>query len=424
MVETFLAQIPAFPQQWGWIEIPTPKSGAMIAGISPHKGGSQPPPHPPRVRGHFYAISTPAPASVNSPSFWLLLSHNKNTREEINITFDFLVGNPPYQIESAGNKIMDKPIYHHYMSATYEIADKVMLVTPGRFLFAAGATPKEFNERMLSDEHLKVEYYEQNSNVMFPGTDIKGGVVITYHDKTKTFVPIETFTAYPELNSIRQKVTSADDFVSLSEVMYIQNCFGLEVLLNDHPEYKPLIGSDGRERRITSSIFRMVDVFRDIREHDDDICILGIIGNKRIRKYISQKYVADNGNLHKYKVILPKNNGSGAIGEVLATPLIGEPLIGFSQSFISIGAFDNTREAEACLKYIKTKFARAMLGILKVTQNGSRNVYKYVPLQNFTSLSDIDWSLSVPDIDRQLYEKYSLDPQEIEFIETKVKEMP
>ena len=79
--------------------------------------------------------------------------------------------------------------------------------------------------------------------------------------------------------------------------------------------------------------------------------------------------------------------------------------------------------AENLLKYIKTKFARTMLGILKVTQNNSRVVWKYVPVQDFTNKSDIDWSKSIAEIDQQLYAKYGLSQKEIDFIETKVRSM-
>ena len=90
---------------------------------------------------------------------------------------------------------------------------------------------------------------------------------------------------------------------------------------------------------------------------------------------------------------------------------------------MSIGSFDSEAEAKALLKYVKSKFARTMLGILKITQDNPASKWKYVPLQDFTSDSDIDWSQSVSDIDRQLYAKYSLDDKEIEFIESHVKEM-
>mgnify|MGYP000637760687 CR=1 FL=1 len=128
-------------------------------------------------------------------------------------------------------------------------------------------------------------------------------------------------------------------------------------------------------------------------------------------------------NLEKYKVFVPKSNGSGALGEVLTTPLIGEPLIGNTESFISIGILDSKEEAENLLKYVKSKFARCMLGILKVTQDNPPERWKYVPLQNFNNNSDIDWTKSIKEIDQQLYKKYGLTKNEIQFIESHVKEM-
>ena len=124
-----------------------------------------------------------------------------------------------------------------------------------------------------------------------------------------------------------------------------------------------------------------------------------------------------------YNVFVPEANGSGALGEVLSTPLIGEPLIGHTDTFLSIGNFKTKFEADACIKFIKTKFARVLLGVLKVTQHNSRKTWYYVPLQDFTVNSDIDWTQSVADIDRQLYQKYDLSPEEIAFIETHVREM-
>ena len=85
--------------------------------------------------------------------------------------------------------------------------------------------------------------------------------------------------------------------------------------------------------------------------------------------------------------------------------------------------FDTEQEATALFKYIKTKFLRTMLGVLKVTQDNKKSVWKYVPLQDFTENSDIDWTKSVAEIDKQLYAKYGLTDEEIFFIETNVKEM-
>jgi hypothetical protein len=104
-------------------------------------------------------------------------------------------------------------------------------------------------------------------------------------------------------------------------------------------------------------------------------------------------------------------------------PLIGEPLVGHTDTFISIGNFDDEFEANSVLRYVKSKFSRAMLGVLKITQHNSQSTWAKVPLQDFTPASDIDWTKSIPEIDQQLYKKYGLDETEINFIESHVKEM-
>ena len=187
------------------------------------------------------------------------------------------------------------------------------------------------------------------------------------------------------------------------------------------PNVKELL-SKGHEYDLTTNIFEKLDniVFFENEPNDeyDYIQIYGRLKNNRVYRFIRKDFVNGHENLEKWKVFLPKSNGSGAIGEVLSTPLCGH-----NQSFISFGAFETQVEANACLNYIKTKFARACLGILKITQDNKKAVWKYVPLQDFTSNSDIDWSVSVTEIDQQLYKKYGLSAEEIEFIETHVKEM-
>ena len=116
-------------------------------------------------------------------------------------------------------------------------------------------------------------------------------------------------------------------------------------------------------------------------------------------------------------------NGSGEFGEKLSSPFIAGPNVGTTETYISIGRFGTKEEAQNALKYIKSKFARAMLGILKITQNGNKDVWRLVPLQDFTLNSDIDWSKTIPEIDQQLYRKYELSQDEINFIETKVQAM-
>ena len=151
--------------------------------------------------------------------------------------------------------------------------------------------------------------------------------------------------------------------------------------------------------------------------------IIGINKGKRKIRWIKKELIEYVNNIEKYRVFLPQANGTGKLGEKLSMPIVGTPMLGHTDTFLSIGSFNTEQEAVACQKYIKTKFARTMLGTMKVTQNTPSAVWSNVPLQDFTSTSDIDWSQSIADIDRQLYAKYGLSDDEIAFIEKMIKPM-
>ena len=342
--------------------------------------------------------------------------------------FDFAIGNPPYQEEFSkdGNKTYAAPVYNKFMDASAEVAKSVELIHPARFLFNAGSTPKAWNEKMLNNVHFKVMHYEEDASKVFTNTDIKGGVAITYQDSDKNFEPVIVFTKYPELNAILKKVKNDDDFTSMETLVVTRTAYRLmDKMHQEHPE---AIGqlSKGHAYDMSTNIFeRLPQVFYDSIPADgnDYIRILGRENNTRVYKYIRADYVNEPINLHHYKVIMPKANGTGCFGELISMPLIIQPETGTTETFISIGKFDTEYEAENCLKYIFTKFARAMLSILKTTQDLTPEKWRYVPQQSFTVSSDIDWSKSIHEIDQQLYQKYDLTDEEIQFIETNVKEM-
>lgn len=358
-------------------------------------------------------------------SYDLIGENNEQIIKKLtDMKFDAIIGNPPYQIAKEGTS--DEPIYHLFYDVAFGLSKKVSLITPARYLFNVGKTPKEWNEKILNDTHFKVVWYNGNSSEIFPNVDIKGGIAIGYRDADKQFGGVHVYTAYPQLNTLVKKVSDYG-YTPISEIFYAQNKFNLETLCADYPDYRTRIGSNGRERRLTTSIFALTELFSE-QQTDDDICVLGLIKNQRTYRYLKRKYIEENSNLDFYKVIVPKSNGSGAIGEVLSTPLIGEPLIGepligYTQSFISFGKFEIREEADAAHKYIRSKFARTLLGVLKVTQDNSKEVWRYVPLQDFTANSDIDWSKSITEIDAQLYAKYGLSSDEIAFIDSMIKPM-
>lgn len=339
--------------------------------------------------------------------------------------FDVVIGNPPYQEESTGDGTQAPPIYHKFMEEAYKIAKRVSFITPARFLYNAGATPKAWNKKMLKDEHLRVEYYEQDSSKVFANTDIKGGVAVTYRDSEINFGAIGTFTAFPELNSIVKKVVSSSGD-SFSSIIFGQEIYKYtEKLHEDYPVAESHLSKNHKYDIKTSAFDRLNFIFLDDKPDDgySYIQFLGYQNNKRVYKWVRREYITEHATLDKYKVFIPAVNGSGVFGEMLSLPLIGIPEIGTTQTFLTIGSFDNKYEAEAVLKYIYSKFARTLLGVLKVTQHITSGKWKYVPLQDFSSASDIDWSKSISEIDQQLYKKYGLDETEIEFIESHVKEM-
>ena len=323
---------------------------------------------------------------VLKPSYW--------DRKGEKMTFDAIVGNPPYQEEGNGDTNAKKSIYHYFIDMGEKLSRTGTLIHPARFLFNAGDTPKEWNESKLNDIHYKVIKYWPNSLEVFPTVDIKGGVAVTYWNKDETYQPIKFFTPHKELQSILYKVEQLMQ-ESLSEVITNRGTYKYSSLAySEQPEEMKKTA----DKRIAPSAFeRMPLLFTESKPDDgrEYVQMLGNIKNKRCYRWFRKDYIAQVENLEKYKVIVPKANGSGAIGEVLSTPLIG-----YTETYISIGATDNEKEAEATLKYIKTKFSRTMLGILKVTQNNPRETWKYVPMQDFSSQSDIDWSKSVSDIDQ------------------------
>ena len=344
--------------------------------------------------------------------------------------FDVVIGNPPYQEEAVGEGTHTPPIYHKFMEEAYKVASRVSFITPARFLYNAGATPKEWNKKMLEDEHLKVEYYEQDSSKVFSNTAIIGGVAVTYRDSSTVFGAIGTFTAYQELNSILKKVKKKNNG-SFSSIIYNRGAYRYTEKLDiDYPGMRSRV-QGSTEYRVESSAFdKLSENFCDDKPIDENtyIQILGLQNNKRVYKWVRSDYISEHISLHKYKVFVSKSNGaSGTLSDtaarMISTPLLGTPKIGSTETFLSIGAFNTKNEANAVLKYICSKFARVLLGVLKVTQDNTSEKWKYVPLQDFTAASDIDWSQPISKIDQQLYKKYGLDETEIRFIETHVKEM-
>jgi len=372
---------------------------------------------------------------VLTKSFWNIGGNGK-------MKFNAVVGNPPYQEEGQNNN-KKLPIYPSFWDASSCLSKIVTLITPARFLFDAGQTPKEWNQKMLNDEHFKIIKYFSDSKDVFPTVDIKGGVCIGLRNFGQVYTPIRTFVPEKELENITSKFAK-DELSNLSSIIYggRSDLKFNDLFLKDYPNSiddrikfiqlkhpKVTTLSPNEEYELKSSTFEALPyIFKDEDPGDNrHYKILGLVNLKREYKWIEKKYMnpryPNDNNINKYKVFVPESNGAGKFGEALSNPVIGNPNDSSTPTFISIGSFETYDEANNLLKYIKTKLARALLSICKKTQHNPSGSWAYIPLQDFTNNSDIDWTKSIEEIDRQLYKKYLLTEEEIYFIETNVQLM-
>ena len=351
--------------------------------------------------------------------------------------FDVVVGNPPYQENDHGKRedgsanASASPLYHHFFHLAQSIAtEKIELIFPARWLNGAGKGLGEFSKDMLNERHIKSLTLFKNSSYVFVNTEIKGGVLYLTYDKAYDGpANITVIDEYGQKNYFDSYLDSTGEgiFIPFGELQSIYKKVNLKLDLSSNNIQ--MITSVLKPFGLRTDFFRnpqkygLPDVY-ETKRNNSDIEVIGLDRMKRVIKYIPKDYPIPDGQklINKWKVFGPYAYGSGQFGESAPNLLIGTPYQISTETFLVFGPFESKQEADAFKKYFETKFFRAMIGILKTTQH-STTTYGFVPLQDFTNNSDIDWTKSISEIDQQLYKKYGLDQNEINFIEEKVKGM-
>ncbi len=354
--------------------------------------------------------------------------------------FTAVVGNPPYQEVNENNK-MSRSIYPDFVDNAVKIGEKVSLIMPARWMSGEAGPYKEtsgFVSRMKKYGIRSFTLYP-NSQDVFSGVDIKGGVC--YFILDRSYVGPTNYTYVERGNVFRSEVSFNNKLDSNIVIRFPELAsivekidYGIVDRYSTEPlgSMKTLVSSRNPYGFISDLFTKNNEGVSRISEKpmaDDDWKIIGLLQGKRVFRYIPNEALKKNKEGAKaYKVLVPRANGSGAFGEVFSTPMLGTPMLGTpmliaTDTFLQVGQFDNKYEASSLLKYIKTKFFRAMVGVKKVAVFNYKDAFTFVPLQDFTENSDIDWNKSVSEIDKQLYKKYGLDEKEIAFIEQKVAPM-
>lgn len=348
----------------------------------------------------------------NQPELFIKKVHDLIGKD---VKIKAIVGNPPYQEMDGGAGVSAAPIYHLFTDISKQTKpDYISMIMPARW-FAGGKGLDDFRKRMLSDNRLVVIHDILVPQDVFPTVQIKGGIcfflwdnnhpgdcsVITHFNGQISSTAkrplledgLDTFIRFNEAINIIHKVRKLGE-PTIKDIVSARKPFGLDTTFKGNTNASP--------------------------ENNIKIYQNGGIG------FVNESVILKNANWIKgYKVFIPRaSSGSDNFPHpVLGQPFLGEPNSCCSETYMVIGQFDNAVEPNNLIKYIRTKFVRFLALQLKSTQDTPAFVYQLVPKQNFTNESDIDWSMTVEEIDSQLFDKYNLSDEEIIFINSMIKPM-
>lgn len=330
--------------------------------------------------------------------------HNKNPFHKMK--FDVIIGNPPYQLSDSSASASANPLYHLFIQKAIKMQPHYLtMIVPSRW-FAGGKGLDDFREQMLKDKRLKEIHDIPNSSEVFPRVSIEGGInyflwqsdykgdclIKTYEDGeviSKMIRPslekgTDIFIRYNEAIPIFRKVQYLKE-KSFSELVSSRKPFGLAT--NFKGNTKPYKNANN------VTLYQTKDI-----------------------GYIKKEDIPQNQHwINEHKVIISYAYGVGKAKpfKVLNMPLYAEPNTACTETYLVIGPFKNKQKCENVISYIKTKFFRFLVFLIKNTQHGTQKVYQFVPQQDF----------SKPWTDEELYKKYGLTEEEINYIESMIRPM-
>lgn len=342
--------------------------------------------------------------------------HNIDLNQVFHMKFDVIIGNPPYQLSDGGGiGSSAMPIYHKFVETAIKLNPRFLtMIIPSRW-FSGGRGLDDFRDKMLHDDRIRVLHDFIDASDCFPGVEIKGGVcyflwknnerglchVMTHvasNIVTESVRPLlepnmKTFLRYHEQISILHKVHLLCE-KTFDEIITSNDPFGFDIRFEG--SYKRV-----KPNYTTEKFNEAVKFYYNGWRREG----IGYIGRSEIRK---------NQNLiDAYKIFIPKAWGVGDSRTDILNAFYVEPNSVCTETYLSVGPFVSENEAKNALTYMQGRFFHFMVSMLKITQNSMKNVYSLVPLQDF----------SKPWTDEELYAKYGLTQDEINFIESMIRPM-
>ena len=324
-----------------------------------------------------------------------------------NVQFDVVIGNPPYQMKGGAGGSSDASIYHLFVEQAMKLEPRFLsMVIPSRWM-AGGRGLDDFRSTMLTGGHVRELCDYQDSGDAFPGVQIKGGVCFFLWDGSYNGTCKVTRVIHgSEPRQSNRLLDEFDVFVRDDQAIGILH----KVLSMKQDSVIQLVSGD--------TPFGIATNFDDWSKNETSgrVMLQLIERGKRATGWVKRSKIVKNSELiDRWKVLVPEAYGAGESfpHQILGKEIVSAPPSVCTQSFLVVGPFSTRKAAVSFASYYRTRFFRFLVSVRKISQHALRSTYLWVPQQTW----DREWT------DKELYKKYKLTKDEIEYIESMIRPM-
>ena len=339
--------------------------------------------------------------------------HNLDVKKVFNMKFDVIIGNPPYQMSDGGGEGSSAtPIYDKFVRNAIKLNPRYLtMIIPARW-YSGGKGLDSFRDEMLHDKHLRIIHDFPETSDCFPGINIRGGVCYFLWDRDqKGDCLVYNHKGNIVTSSIERTLLEGDSttFIRYNDAISI---------LNKVRHFK----EETMDKRVQSRLpFGIPSNFEDYELNPTNNAKITLFRSDRSKSsqkqvFIESRYIAKNFTWKdKEKVLVSKASPGGDEypHSIISAPLYAGVNTVCTETYLIVDFVKSKEEGENLMSYMSTRFFRFMMSLIKNTQNISKSVFAFVPVQDY----------SKPWTDKELYNKYGISQEEIEFIESMIRPM-